>query len=229
MMADYAKILRALWRGETVQYDGPAGRYPAMRMAEPPSLPPPPIVLAAIGPKTLALAGCHFDGVVLHPFLSTQGVERSVAIVRRAAEEAGRDPASVRIYAAVVVAPDLTPEEEDSVVRGRAVTYFSVKDVGSFMLELNGWDPAPMDKLISDPRFAGLELQGASHAEFQARKHEATALIPELWVKEGAAVGSPSHVAARLRAYRAAGADEIILHGTTADRVGGIVRAYEAA
>src|SRR5271168_2052024 len=88
-MADYARILRSLWRGETVSYEGPAGRYPNMRMAEVPAV-APPIILAAIGPKTLALAGTHFDGVVLHPFLTTEGVARSVTLVRQAAEEAGR-------------------------------------------------------------------------------------------------------------------------------------------
>ena len=51
---------------------------------------PPPIILGAIGPKTLALAGAHFDGVVLHPFLSVEGVRRAVAIVREAAARAGR-------------------------------------------------------------------------------------------------------------------------------------------
>src|SRR5271154_970329 len=114
-MADYARILRSLWRGETINYDGPAGRFPNMRMAEIPAV-PPPIILAAIGPKTLALAGAHFDGVVLHPFLTTEGVARSAAIVRRAAQEAGRDPAAVKIYAEVVVAPDSTEQQIASAV-----------------------------------------------------------------------------------------------------------------
>src|SRR5277367_77206 len=89
-MADYAQILRALWRGETVSYEGPAGRYPSMRMPEIPDV-PPKMILAAIGAKTLALAGTHFDGVVLHPFLTPEGVARSVSIVRQAALQAGRD------------------------------------------------------------------------------------------------------------------------------------------
>lgn len=228
MMADYADILRALWRGETVSYEGPAGRYPAMRMAEPPRIAPPPMVLAAIGPKTLALAGRHFDGAVLHPFLSPQGVTRSAEIVRRAAEQAGRDPAQVRITATVVVAPDLSQAEIDSIVRGRAVTYFSVADVGRVLAGFNGWDQSPIDRLTTDPRFAGLELKGLSHEDFQQRKREAAAVVPDLWLAEGAAVGSPAKIAAQLREFHAAGADEIILHGTTAERLGGIVEAYRA-
>src|SRR5882757_482116 len=55
-MGEYVKILRALWAGETVTYDGPAGHYPNMRMPEIPAV-PPRVVLAAVGPKTLAVAG----------------------------------------------------------------------------------------------------------------------------------------------------------------------------
>ena len=58
----------------------------------------------------LALAGRLFDGVILHPFLTTKAVGDSVALVRRAAEEAGRDPASVRVVTTLVSAPDLSPE-----------------------------------------------------------------------------------------------------------------------
>jgi 5,10-methylenetetrahydromethanopterin reductase len=228
MMRDYAQILRALWAGETVNYDGPAGRYPAMRMAEPPHIMPPPLMLAAIGPKTLALAGAHFDAVALHPFLSPEGLRKSAEVVKRAAEQAGRNPDDVKICAAVVVAPDLSEEETDAVVRGRAVTYFSVRSIGELMIRFNGWDMSPMERLTTDERFANLELKGKSHEEYQAIKAEATALIPELWLSEGAAVGSPASVAKKLLEYREAGADEIILHGTTPDRVGGIVKAYEA-
>src|SRR5690606_35993610 len=96
MMEDYANILRQLWRGEPVDYDGPAGRYEKMAFREVPGdLVPPPMHLAAIGEKTLQLAGRCFDGVFLHPFMTPEAVATKTAIVRRAAEEAGRDPDSV--------------------------------------------------------------------------------------------------------------------------------------
>src|SRR3546814_9186774 len=80
--------------------------YPEMQLAQPRES-PPPVILGAVGPKTLALAGAHFDGVVLHPFLTTEGVARSVRIVRDAARDAGRDPEAVAIYATVVTAPEI--------------------------------------------------------------------------------------------------------------------------
>jgi 5,10-methylenetetrahydromethanopterin reductase len=224
-MADYAKILRALWAGETVNYDGPAGRYPNMRMPELPEV-APPIILAAIGPKTLALAGQHFDGAVLHPFLTPDGVARSVAIVRQAAKEAGRDPAAVKIYAEVVVAPDATEEAIQSAVKVRAVTYFTIRDLGGQLVAMNGWDPAPMERLLADPRFLNIEGQKGTHEELRTRMKQAIGLLPSFWLDQGAAAGSSRVVAQRLLDYRSAGADEIVLHGTTPDRLGPLVGAY---
>lgn len=224
-MADYARILRSLWAGETVSYDGPAGRYPNMRMPELPEL-APPLILAAIGPKTLALAGQHFDGAVLHPFLTPDGVARSVAIVRNAAEEGGRDPAAVRIYAEVMVAPDATEAEVLSAVKERAVTYFTVRDLGAQLIAMNDWDAMPMEQLLADPRFLNLEEQKGPQTELRERMKEAIGVLPPQWFEQGAAAGSARAVAQRLLEYRSAGADEIVLHGTAPDRLGPLVQAY---
>jgi 5,10-methylenetetrahydromethanopterin reductase len=224
-MADYAKILRGLWAGETINYEGPAGRYPNMRMPELPEV-PPPMILAAIGPKTLALAGQHFDGAVLHPFLTPDGVARSAAIVRKAAEEAGRDPAAVKIYAEVVVAPDASEAEILSAVSLRAITYFTVRDLGGQLVAMNEWDPAPMEQLLADPRYLNIEGQKGSHDELRERMRQAVSILPPHWLTEGAAAGSAAAVAQRLADFRSAGADEIVLHGTTTDKLGPLVAAY---
>lgn len=224
-MADYANILRALWRGETVNYEGPAGRYPAMHLDDVPAV-PPPIILAAVGPKTLALAGSHFDGVVLHPFLTTEGARRSIEIVRQAAEAAGRDPMSVKVSATLVVAPDASEEEVDRVVRIRSLTYFNARELGSAVIKMNGWDPAPMETLLTDPRFVNDGTRKESADELQARLKAAIQVLPEFWMREGAGIGSAEEVARRAAAYKDIGADEILLHGTTPDGLGKVAAAY---
>jgi probable F420-dependent oxidoreductase len=222
---DYADIYRALWRGETVTYDGPAGRYPRIRLADTPAV-APPLILAAIGPNSLHLAGAHFDGAVLHPFLTTEGVARSVAMVRDAAKEAGRDPATVKIYAEVVVAPDCSDDQITKIVRARAATYFTLRDLARHIITANRWDPSPVHQLLADPRFANLELQAGTPEQLRARSLEAVSLVPDDWISTGAAIGSAAQVAARLHEYRAAGADEIVLHGTTTDRLGPLLKVY---
>ncbi|MGA9610116.1 MAG: TIGR03857 family LLM class F420-dependent oxidoreductase, partial [Mycobacterium sp.] len=101
-IVDQADIFRRLCRGEKVRYDGPAGTYPSLRLNDLPDQPVPPLVFAAIGPKGLELAGRHFDGVLLHPFLTPAAVRRSAKVVRGAERAAGRPAGSVRVYATIV-------------------------------------------------------------------------------------------------------------------------------
>ena len=130
-LADTADILRRLWAGETVTYSGPAGTFPELRLPQRPDAAAPPLLLAAVGPKTLALAGRAFDGVILHPFLTPDAVARSVAVVRDAAASAGKDPATVRCYATVVVAPDRTDGDAALAVGARAAGYFQLRGLGA--------------------------------------------------------------------------------------------------
>jgi 5,10-methylenetetrahydromethanopterin reductase len=224
MLADSADILRRLCQGNKVSYEGPAGRFPAMRLADLPDALPPPLVLAAIGPKTLALAGTHFDGVLLHPFLTPDAVARSAATVRAAAQAAGRDPAAVRVYATVVTASGLPPEEEAAVVGGRAVTYFAIPGFGEQLAEVNGWDTAPLKLLREHPQVSG--AKGA--ADFKRTRDQltgASAVLPARWLDSAAAVGSPEECVARLGEYLAAGADELVLHGSTPDQLPAVIAA----
>jgi 5,10-methylenetetrahydromethanopterin reductase len=212
-MADSASLLRRLWSGETVEYRGSAGDYPAMQLAQACSN-PPPILLGAVGPKTLRLAGEHFDGVVLHPFLTVDGVARSAQLVRDAALDAGRDPLSIRVYATVVTAPDsLSEAARTDVVDARAVSYFMHREVGLPIISMNGWDAAPVERLAAMD-LSRLEYGRGDVAEVRAELARAKAVLPPDWLESGAAVGSTAQCLARLQDYQNAGADEILLHGT---------------
>jgi probable F420-dependent oxidoreductase len=223
-LVDSADILRRLCKGDKVSYDGPAGRFPAMRLSDLPDAPPPPLVLAAIGPKTLALAGAHFDGVLLHPFLTPDAVARSVATVRASATGAGRDPASVRVYATVVTASGLPPEEEAAVVGGRAVTYFQIPGFGEQLATANGWDAAPLARLRAHSQVSGVK-GAADFVRTRGQLTDAAAVLPAQWLASAAAVGSPDACVARFRDYFAAGADELVLHGSTPDQLPAVITA----
>jgi probable F420-dependent oxidoreductase len=223
-LVDSADILRRLCNGDKVSYDGPAGRFPAMRLADLPDAPPPPLVLAAIGPKTLALAGAHFDGVLLHPFLTPDAVARSVAAVRASAADAGRDPGSVRVYATVVTASGLPLAEEAAVVGGRAVTYFQIPGFGEQLAEVNGWDTAPLKLLRSHPQVSGVKGP-ADFSRTRDQLTDAASVLPAHWLHSAAAVGTPDQCVARFGDYLAAGADELVLHGSTPDQLPAVIAA----
>jgi len=212
-LADLANVLRRLWAGETVSYHGPLGDFPNLRVAHRYEDAPPALVLAAMGPKTLAMTGEAYDGVLLHPFLTTEAVARSVKTVRDSAKRAGRDPASVRVYAVVVAAPSLPPEHESAIVGGRAITYLQAPGFGELLVGVNGWDVTVLGKLRSHPLLASLGKGLADHAFTLEQLGEVAKVLPEAWIREGAAVGNPKRCAERVREYLDAGADEIVLHG----------------
>lgn len=219
---DSADIFRRLCRGEKVKYDGPAGTYPSLRLNDVPDVPVPPLVFAAIGPKGLALAGQHFDGVLLHPFLTPDAVRRSVAIVRDAAAAAGRSRDSVRVYATVVVASGLEPEEEAAVVGGRAVTYYQIPTFGEQLAKVNGWDVAELEVLRSHPLLAGVR-GAADSVRTRAELTEVSRALPAEWIRGASALGSASECHAMFERYREAGADELVLHGSTPDQLGPVL------
>jgi 5,10-methylenetetrahydromethanopterin reductase len=224
-LRDSIDIYRRLWRGEQVTYDGPVGSFQNLKLTDRHGGPPPQIVFTAMGPQALKFAGEHCDGVLLHPMLTTQGVARCAATVREAAEQAGRDPASVRIIANVIVAADLPQDEEDAIVAGRAVTYLQSTVIGPMLTAINGWDPAELDKLRAHSTIAEHTGGIVSQAMTRDQLAEAGRSLPDEWLSTGAAAGTAAQCAQRLHEYLEAGADEILLHGSAPGSMGGLTEA----
>ena len=220
-LIDHADIFRRLCRGEKVRYDGPAGRFPSLRLNDVPDQPVPPLVLAAIGPRGLTMAGRHFDGVLLHPFLTPDAVRRSVRVVRDAERAAGRPEGSVGVYATVVVACDLPLGEESAVVGARAVTYYQLPGLGERLAEVNNWDPDALTRLRSHPILAGVK-GSADSVLTRDQLVDVVSSLPDSWIADAAAVGSARECFDVFERYRDAGADELVLHGMTPDRLGAL-------
>jgi probable F420-dependent oxidoreductase len=221
-LADFIPLLHRLWAGETINYEGVLGKFPNLVLTDRHDGPAPPIYITAIGPKTLEFAGGYCDGVLLHPFIGLEGMEKSIAIVREAAERAGRDPQSVRIIHTVVTAPNLPKDEEEAVVGGRAVTYFQIPQFGELLVDINGWDRDVLTKLRAHPTFSGLGGGMADQSFTREQLVESSRTLPPHWLSEGAASGSDEQCAKQLCAFLDAGADEIILHGSAPAQMQGL-------
>ena len=214
-LCDSADILRKLWAGETVTYNGPAGNFPSLRLPQRPDNDPPPLLLAAVGPKTIAAAGRSFDGVILHPFLTPEAVRRSRDLLEKAAEEAGRDPEALRCVACVAIAPDTTPEEAQLAIHSRAAGYLHVSGLGDAIVRINGWSEDDLARYRDQPLLTGLNgLQADKHLSRQ-QLIGLTEGMPPGWIPSSSAAGTADEVAATLRRYLDAGADEILIHGTS--------------
>ncbi len=230
-LEDHAGLLRRLWAHEKIiDHDGPAGRFPSLVFEDFPDVAPPPLLLAAIGPKTVALAGKAFDGVLLHPFITPQGVATSRAIAHAAAEQAGRDPAQVKIIAQVVMSPDMTQAQIDKAVFSRFGAYMAFPGIGDLISTANGWDPAEVASFrqaaaeaVEANKAAGSPLKGRDVLIAPARR------LPAAWLSQSAGMGSGADCAATLHSYFDAGADEVVCHGVTPDGLESTVRAFVAA
>ncbi|EUA30648.1 luciferase-like monooxygenase family protein [Mycobacterium xenopi 4042] len=147
-----------------------------------------------------------------------------MALVRAAERAAGRRAGSVRVYATVVVACGLPPEKEVAVVGARAVTYYQVPGFGEQLAAVNGWDREQLARLRSHPRLAG--LQGAADSVLTLEELiDVASVLPAEWTASAAAIGSASACVEVLERYRDAGADELVLHGSTPDQLEPLFRA----
>lgn len=224
-LEDFAAIMRRLWKGETIfGHDGPAGRFPYLHLDS--SLDEDiPLVLAALGGKTLEFAGRVFDGVVLHTFFTDDALRHSVAAVRRGAEAAGRDPDSVRIWSVLATVHDGIDEGlRLRKLVGRMATYLQA--YGDLLVSVNGWDPAVLERFRADP--AVRSFRGPIDAVADISQLEAIApLIPEEWLA-ASATGTPQQCAAVVAGQFGGGVDAVILHGATPAELAPVVDAYRA-
>jgi probable F420-dependent oxidoreductase len=222
-MEDFAGLMRRLWRGETIiGHSGPAGSWPVLRL-DPDFDEDIPLALVAFGPHSLALGGRAFDDVILHTFFTDETLARSVGIVKRAAEEAGRDPASVRVWSCFATVGDhIAPPLRLKKTVGRLATY--LQGYGDLLVETNRWDPTVLAAFRADPVVAAVPGAIDQIATTEQLAHIAT-LLPDEWLAP-AATGTPAQCAAAVRGQLDLGADAVILHGATPTELAPVVRAY---
>ena len=121
-------------------HDGPIGKYQVLFL-DPDFNEDIRLAIVAFGPKTLALGGRAFDDVILHTYFTPETLQRCVKTVKDAAEKAGRDPDSVRVWSCFATVGDHLPEElRLKKTVARLATY--LQGYGDLMVTTNNWDPA---------------------------------------------------------------------------------------
>jgi probable F420-dependent oxidoreductase len=95
---EYLTVLRTLWSGGVSEFHGEFYTIPPSRMAPAPvQRPGPPILLGGSAPAALRRAGAMADGWVSRSGTDLSRIGEDIAVVRAAAEKAGRDPAALRV------------------------------------------------------------------------------------------------------------------------------------
>src|SRR6476646_4450298 len=221
-MEDFAGLMRRLFRGEVIiGHDGPAGNFPVLHLDA--TLDEYlPMSIVAFGPNSLALGGRCFDDVVLHTYFTDETTARCVATVKEAAEQAGRDPASVRVWSCFATVGDHLPEEQRLMKTvGRLGTY--LQGYGDLLVRTNGWDPSVLQRFLADDVVKS--VPGLDSAATTTQLEHVATLLPAEWLAPSA-TGTADQCAAAVRNQLALGCDGVIMHGCSPDELRPVVEAY---
>lgn len=176
-----------------------------------------PIYLAGLSPAMLSLAGSIADGVVLWACPATYVRDVVVPTVRQARSEAGRNPDTFEIIAAVPSAATDDPEHAVDSVRGELVRYFGLPfyrrmfAAAGYQRDIDAYDAAESD--AARKRAIGAELiadlcaigDARAVAGGVARYRAAGPVTPMISAIAGTAVAPTLRAAAHDDAVRSAG------------------------
>jgi probable F420-dependent oxidoreductase len=224
-MEDFAQVMRKLWHGGVVfNHDGPIGKYQVLFL-DPDFNEDIRMAIVAFGPQTLALGGREFDDVILHTYFTPETLQRAVKTVKDAAEQAGRDPASVRVWSCFATVGDHLPEElRLKKTVARLATY--LQGYGELLVNTNGWDLSVLQRFRDDKVVQSIP-GGIDHKATPEQIEHIATLIPGEWL-EPSATGSAQQCVDRVRQEFDYGADAVIMHGATPDELEPIIATYRA-
>lgn len=185
----YLQRLQGYLRREPVEIDGVDSSMARLDDIDPSlALPQPHVDVAATGPRTLAVAARHADGVDFSVGADVERLRRSIALARAACRDAGRDADSLELGCFVQVAvTDGDDAEAREAIRGLVVTH---------------------------ARFSGFEAKPTSdvHGEEHGQYRHAVEVMEEVYRAErGGVERRPGGAPGEIEFYpRQAGADDLI-------------------
>jgi Luciferase-like monooxygenase len=94
---EFLRVLRALWTDDLVEFHGDFYQVPPARMEPKPlQRPHPPVLLGGGAGAALRRAGRVADGWISASRADLRHIDQPIAVVKGAAERAGRDPEALR-------------------------------------------------------------------------------------------------------------------------------------
>lgn len=196
---EMVQFLRQALTGERVVFEGDTIRVNGFRLSAVPEK-PVGLQIAALRPGMLRAAGQVADGVILN-WLSAEDVKKSVAVVREAAREAGRDPDSIEVTARLIVNLDPVGAESDAMLRRAVTTYLNV----------------PVYRKFHEWLGRGEELGPMWNAWASGDRNASLDAVPPTLINQLMIRGNPDERNQQVRAYMDAGVDAAFLSFGTSE------------
>jgi probable F420-dependent oxidoreductase len=198
-LATSIDVIRGLAAGDSVDIDGRTVQIPWV------TAPGPEVWVAAYGPKALAVAGRHGDGLILQmadPYL----VEWSIRTAREAAAEAGRDPDALKVcVAAPAYVGDDVAHQRDQCRWFGGMVGNHVADLVARYGDRSGTVPAALTDYIA-------QRQGYDYAHHGRAGNPDTEFVPDEVIDRFCLLGPvPAH-RAKLEQLAALGVDQVALY-----------------
>jgi probable F420-dependent oxidoreductase len=147
---EYVAALHTLWADEVSSYEGEFYTIPPSRMApKPVQKPGPPILLGGSVDAALKRAGRLAAGWMSRSATDLTKIHEQIATVRNAAEEAGKDPAGVRVVVRGVVRAGQEARDDSGERKRLSGSYKQIREDAAWLGELGvtelfydlNWDP----------------------------------------------------------------------------------------
>lgn len=187
-------VLRQMFAGEKVSYDGDCVKVNGYRMMPPPRQ-PIPVYLGALNKKMLQLAGEKADGVIIN-MLGEKHVPNVVAEVRKGAERVGKDPDSIEVVMRVQCAVTDNPEQIRDAFAGAFGAYIVAPGYDTFFT----WQGY------------GDVVEGVRAGRAAKDRAASRAAVTDDILRDLVVAGSADEVRARLKAFMNAGVTTPAVH-----------------
>lgn len=192
-------VIKGLAEGREVTYNGTQQHFPWASASE------LPILMAAYGPKALALCGRETDGFILQ-LADPQIAEWTIGAVKKAAAEAGRDPESLHICVAApaYVGTDLAHQRDQCRWFGGMVGNH-VADLVERYGDAGGAVPTALTDYIRG-------RQGYDYSGHGKAGHDHTDFVPDEIVDRFCILGDEANHIARLEELASLGVDQFAIY-----------------
>ena len=200
---DAITIVRALLKGEEVDYAGSVFSARKVKLDYPPRRPDMPLLMAARGEQALALCGKIADGLIISNMCPAEFTQAAVLAMRDAARQAQRRPMPAEVVQYIPCAVRLD----------RAEAYALAKKAIGEMLP-SFWSLAQRVPAAKAAMLRAKALSESDLADAAARLRVgegATDVLDDRFVEAFAIAGTAEEALAQARRYGEAGATELVL------------------
>jgi 5,10-methylenetetrahydromethanopterin reductase len=196
----FVSRVRGFLRADTIDLDGTPSR---LTWLNPSSFTPPPVELAATGPRTIALAATISDRLMLTLGADPNQVSAAITLARQARVAHGLDPATLRVGAYINIACTPNLAQARDLVRGSTAIF-------AHFASMRAAPPSP-DQTAHDATTIsalGTNYDAATHGLSTARNASS---MDDPFIDRFAIVGSAQRCRTRLAELIRLGLDRIVL------------------